>query len=60
MPIATACRIFASEGFHPKAAAHKLAQLLLESARRGISGVALKDTGDELPSPFAADTRAIA
>ncbi len=37
------------EGFEPKAAAHKLAQLLLESARRGLSGVALKDTGDELP-----------
>ncbi len=48
------------EGFPPKAAAQKLAQLLLESARRGISGVALKDTGDELPLPFPADSRAIA
>ncbi len=48
------------EGLPPKAAAHKLAQLLLESARRGISGVALKDTGDELPLPLPADTRAIA
>ena len=48
------------EGFHPKAAAHKLAQLLLESARRGISGVALKDTGDELPAPPSREVRAIA
>lgn len=46
------------EGLHPKVAAQKLAQLLLESARRGISGVALKDTGDELPLPAA--LRAIA
>jgi ethanolamine ammonia-lyase small subunit len=45
------------EGCHPKTAAHKLAQLLLESARRGISGVALKDTGNELLS--LADARAI-
>ncbi len=48
------------EGFPPKAAAQKLAQLLLESARRGISGVALKDTGDELSLPTACDARAIA
>jgi len=48
------------EGFPPKAAAHKLAQLLLESARRGISGVALKDTGDALPEPPAHEVRAIA
>ena len=48
------------EGFHPKAAAHKLAQLLLESARRGISGVALKDTGDSLPSFAARELQAIA
>ena len=48
------------EGFQPKAAAHKLAQLLLESARRGISGVALKDTGDELPAHHSREVRAIA
>lgn len=47
-----------AEGLPPKAAAQKLAQLLMESARRGISGVELKDTGDELP--FAGDIRAIA
>ena len=44
----------------PKAAEQKIAQLLLEFARRGTSGVALKDTGDELPLPFPADTRVIA
>ena len=48
------------EGFSPKAAVQKLAQLLNESARRGLSGVALKDTGDALPLPDEADTRAIA
>ena len=48
------------EGYPPKAAAQKLAQLLLESARRGLSGVALKDTGDKLSLPFPAATRAIA
>ena len=48
------------EGFGPKAAAHKLAQLLLESARRGISGVALKDTGDGLPLSADRTLRAIA
>lgn len=48
------------EGLPPKAAAQKLAQLLQESARRGISGVALKDTGEELPLPPATATRAIA
>jgi ethanolamine ammonia-lyase small subunit len=32
------------EGLHPAAAARKLAHLLIESARRGVSGVALKDT----------------
>jgi ethanolamine ammonia-lyase small subunit len=36
-----------TEGLAPSAAARKLAQLLLESARRGVSGVALKDTGSE-------------
>jgi len=46
------------EGFPPKAAAQKLAQLLLESARHGLSGVALKDVGGELPMPLS--TRAIA
>ena len=46
------------EGFPPKAAAQKLAQLLLESARHGLSGVALKDVGGELPMPLSA--RAIA
>ena len=48
------------EGFHPKAAAHILAQLLLESARLGISGVDLNDTCADLPLPVAADTLAIA
>jgi ethanolamine ammonia-lyase small subunit len=48
------------EGLSPKAAAQKLAQLLLESARRGISGVALKDTGDVVPLPTDHATRAIA
>jgi ethanolamine ammonia-lyase small subunit len=33
------------EGLPPPAAARKLTQLLRESARRGLSGVALKDTG---------------
>ncbi len=37
------------EGLPPAAAARKLAQLLVESARLGVSGVALKDTG--LPKP---------
>jgi len=37
------------EGLAPAAAARKLAQLLVESARLGVSGVALKDTG--LPNP---------
>lgn len=36
------------EGFAPAAAARKLAQLLVESARRGVSGVQLKDA--ELPA----------
>lgn len=39
------------EGLLPAAAARKLAHLLMESARLGVSGVALKDTqvaGDEL------------
>jgi ethanolamine ammonia-lyase small subunit len=48
------------EGFPPKAAAQKLAQLLLESARRGLSGVALKDTSDDALLPLPVDTRAIA
>ena len=48
------------EGFPPKAAAQKLAQLLLESARRGISGVALKDTGEQFPLPSERELRAIA
>ena len=48
------------EGFSPKAAAQKLAQLLFESARRGISGVALKDTGDDLSVGDDLATRAIA
>ncbi|MFT3828220.1 MAG: ethanolamine ammonia-lyase subunit EutC [Opitutaceae bacterium] len=48
------------EGFPPKDAAQKIAQLLLDSARRGLSGVALKDTGDDLPLPAAASIRAIA
>jgi ethanolamine ammonia-lyase small subunit len=38
------------EGLPPAAAARKLAQLLIESARRSLSGVELKDTG-RLP-PF--------
>lgn len=38
------------EGLPPHAAAHKLAHLLRESARRGLSGVALKDAGPEPPS----------
>jgi ethanolamine ammonia-lyase small subunit len=37
------------EGLPPVSAARKLAQLLVESARLGVSGVALKDTG--LPNP---------
>jgi len=48
------------EGFPPKSAAQKLAQLLLESARRGISGVALKDTGEEFSLGVDLATRAIA
>ena len=48
------------EGYSPKAAAQKLAQLLCESARRGISGVALKDTGDGLPYLAESATWAIA
>ncbi len=39
-----------AEGLPPKAAAQKLAHLLMESARRGISGVELKDTGKALPA----------
>lgn len=46
------------EGLPPKAAAQKLAQLLLESARHGVSGVALKDVGGALSIPRSA--RAIA
>ena len=42
-----------AEGLPPFAAARKLAQLLLESARRGVSGVALKDTGVEAVLPLA-------
>lgn len=48
------------EGYPPKAAAQKLAQLLFESARRGVSGVALKDTGEDLPLVVDSSTRAIA
>lgn len=41
------------EGLPPAAAARKLAHLLIESARRGLSGVALKDTesAGELSAP---------
>jgi ethanolamine ammonia-lyase small subunit len=39
------------EGLAPVAAAHKLAELLFESARLSLSGVALKDTGMALPGP---------
>jgi len=39
------------EGLPPAAAARKLAQLLAESRRLGLSGVGLKDTGDALPAP---------
>jgi len=42
-----------TEGLPPCAAARKLAQLLMESARRGVSGVALKDIGAESTLPFA-------
>lgn len=42
------------EGMPPQAAATKLAQLLIESARLCVSGVALKDNG--LPSPPRAAT----
>jgi ethanolamine ammonia-lyase small subunit len=41
------------DGFPPAAAAAKLASLLEECARRGVSGVALKDTG---PLPPIAST----
>jgi ethanolamine ammonia-lyase small subunit len=39
------------DGLPPREAAKKLARLLMESARLGISGVALKDTPPSLPSP---------
>ena len=48
------------DGLPPEAAARKLAQLLIESARRGVSGVALKDIGDALPLPTVAAIRAVA
>jgi ethanolamine ammonia-lyase small subunit len=40
------------EGLPPLAAARRLAQLLLESARRRVSGVALKDLGVDAPMPL--------
>jgi ethanolamine ammonia-lyase small subunit len=43
------------EGLPPAAAARKLAQLLLESARLGLSGIGLKDSGLPL-IPAAAST----
>jgi len=36
-----------TEGLPPADAARKLAQLLIESSRRGVSGVALKDDGSD-------------
>jgi ethanolamine ammonia-lyase small subunit len=39
------------DGIPPAAAARKLAHLLIESARLGVSGVALKDTQEAPPAP---------
>ena len=45
------------EGLPPVAAADKLARLLTESARLGLSGVALKDSGLPPPPQLSADNK---